>query len=148
MKTRSLLCATVGAALLLGTFALARAEDKPVPDATLTVSAKAVGAGAGYSWGDGKLHYKGKTYDVTVDGLTVATVGASMIEATGEVYDLKKLADFDGTYTAAVVGGTVGGGGGATTMKNQHGVVVTMTATTQGISLTLGASGVKFAIKK
>ena len=148
MKTRSLLSALLCGALLSGTFALAQAEEKETPDATLTISAKAVGAGAGYSWGDGKLTYKGKTYDVTVDGLTVGTVGANTIEATGKVYDLKQLSDFDGTYAAAVAGGTVGGGGGGITMKNQHGVEINMTATTRGISLTLGASGVKFAVKK
>ena len=71
-----------------------------------------------------------------------------MIEATGKVYDLKKLDDFNGTYAAAAAGATIGGGGGAVTMKNQNGVVVTMTATTRGISLTLGASGVKFTVKK
>jgi hypothetical protein len=149
MKTRSLLCALLVGAFVSGTFVLANAADKEMtPDATLTISAKALGAGAGYSWGGGKLHYKGKTYDVDVDGLTVGTVGATMIEATGKVYDLKKLEDFDGTYAAAAAGATIGGGGGATTMKNQNGVTVNMTATTRGVSLTLGASGVKFTVKK
>src|SRR5262245_9145765 len=149
MRVRSLACAAVASAFLFATFA-AVADDKPdeKPDATITISAKAVGAGAGYAWGDGTLHYKGKTYPVEVDGLTVGTVGADMIEATGEVFDLKKLTDFDGTYAAAVGGATIGGGGGGVAMKNQHGVVVHMTATTRGVSLTLGASGVKMHLKK
>src|SRR5262245_39761277 len=149
MKARTLLCAAVAGVFLSGIFALAHAEEKKMPpDATLTVTAKALGAGAGYSWGDGKLTYKGKTYPIEVDGLTVGTVGANMIEATGEVYDLKQLSDFEGTYAAGVAGGTVGGGGGIITMKNQNGVQITMTAATRGVSLTLGASGVKFSLKK
>ena len=148
MNARSLVCATVVGAFLLGTFAVVRAETKQTPDATLTLTAKAVGAGAGYSWGDGKLHYKGKTYPVTVDGLTIGTVGANEIQATGEVYDMKSVEDFVGTYAAAVAGATIGGGGGGTTMKNQNGVVISMSATTRGVSLTRGASGVKFALQK
>jgi len=148
MNARSLVCATVVGAFLLGTFAAVRAADNPKPDATITLTAKAVGAGAGYSWGDGKLHYKGKTYNITVDGLTIGTVGANEIQATGEVYDMKSVEDFVGTYAAAVAGATIGGGGGGTTMKNQNGVVISMSATTRGVSLTLGASGVKFALQK
>jgi hypothetical protein len=33
-------------------------------------------------------------------------------------------------------------------MTNQHGVEVRMTATTQGVSLTAGVSGVKLAVKQ
>ena len=144
MRIRTLACAIAGAFVLA---AFATAEDKKL-DATITISAKAVGAGAGVSWGEGKLHYNGKTYPITVDGLTVGTVGVSSIDATGEVYGLAKLSDFDGTYAAAVGGATIGGGGGGVSMKNQNGVEVDMTATTQGVSLTLGASGVKMALKK
>lgn len=146
MRIRALSCAVITGAFLLATFASARdADDKTV--ATITITAKAVGAGAGYAWGDGVLHYNGKDYPITVDGLTIGTVGANTIEATGDVYDMKSLSDFDGTYAAAVGGATVGGGGGGVAMKNQHGVGVHMTATTRGVSLTLGASGVKMALK-
>jgi len=51
--------------------------------------------------------------------------------------ELKKLADFNGNYTAAGAGATVGGGAGATIMKNQNGVVIELTSTTQGASLKL-----------
>lgn len=47
-----------------------------------------------------------------------------------------------------VGGATVGGGGGGLAMKNQNGVVVELVATTQGVSLTAGVSGVKLSIKK
>jgi hypothetical protein len=127
---------------------LAQAKKAKAPDATMSLQAKSIAVGAGYSWGSGKLKYKGKAYDLEVDGLTVGSVGATAIQATGKVYDLKKLEDFDGTYTAAVGGGTVGGGGGGLVMENQNGVKVYMTATTRGASLTAGVSGVKLNIKK
>lgn len=123
-------------------------EAKEKPDATLHLESKSVAVGVGFSWGDGTLKYKGETYKVEVDGLTVGQVGATTVNATGEVFHLKKLADFDGTYAAISGGATVGGGGGALAMKNQNGVVIQITGTSQGLNLTAGVSGVKLAIKK
>jgi len=150
MRVRSFACAAVVGAFLLGSLDLAHAAEKEAakPDATIEISAKALAAGAGYSWGGGKLKYQGKTYDVTIDGLTVGAVGMSSITASGEVYNLKKLEDLDGNYTAVAAGATIGGGGGALTMQNQNGVQITLKATTRGVSLTLGVSGVKLAVKK
>jgi hypothetical protein len=128
--------------------ALAGAKAKAKPDGTIKLSAGSVAAGIGVSWGSGTLSYEGKSYPISVSGLDVGSVGASKITASGSVYHLKSLADFDGNYTAAEAGATVGGGGGALAMKNQNGVVVKLGATTRGVKLTLGASGVKMEIKK
>jgi hypothetical protein len=64
------------------------------------------------------------------------------------VYHLTKIEDFDGNYTAVAAGATIGGGAGVLTMQNQNNVEVTLKATTRGVSLTLGVSGVKLAVKK
>ena len=151
MKTRWLLCAALVGAVAMGTLRAARAVEEspaPQPDATLRISAKALAAGAGFSWGSGLLNYKGKEYPVKLDGLTVGTVGITSIDAVGEVYDLKDVADISGTYMAAVAGSTIGGGGGKLVMKNQNGVVVHLQAVTLGVSLTMGVSGVKLALAK
>jgi len=124
----------------------ARAEDKP--DATIKLSGGSVAVGIGYSWGGGTLTYKGKTYEVEVKGLSVGDVGASQVEASGNVYHLAKLSDFDGNYTAAGVGATVAGGASAAAMKNQNGVVINLVSTTQGLKFTFAAAGVDLKIKK
>ena len=145
--------ALVGAVLvtLSGWLGAAGAEEEkpaPIPDATLRISAKQLAVGAGFSWGGGVLCYQGQEYPIKVDGLTVGTVGLTEIEANGQVFDLHKLEDFDGTYFAAVAGSTIGGGGGKLVMKNQSGVVVHVQATTIGVGLTIGVSGVKLALAK
>lgn len=121
---------------------------KEHPDATVSFEGGSVAAGIGYSWGSGTLKYKGKSYPLKVDGLSVGDVGVSKVNATGNVYHLKKLADFPGTYTAASAEAAVGGGGGATAMKNQNGVEIRAKATSQGLKLKLGVDGVKIDFSK
>ena len=120
-------------------------EEKP--DATLTLSKGQVAVGIGWSWGDGVLTFKGKNYPFKVGGLSVVDVGITKANAVGKVYHLKKLSDFNGTYTGAAAEGTVGGGAGVSTMKNQNGVVIDLQSTTQGVNFKLAGEGVKFTLK-
>jgi hypothetical protein len=126
---------------------VAVAQEKKA-DATLKLSQGNVAAGIGFSWGKGTLSYQGKTYPVKVQGLSVGEVGVKRAEAAGSVYNLKKLEDFDGNYTAAGAGATVAGGADVSAMKNQNGVVIEMKSTTQGASLKLAAEGVKLSVVK
>ena len=129
-------------------FAGLSSAQKRKPDATLKLSEGSVAIGIGWSWGKGTLSYKGKSYPVKVDGLTVGEVGVKRATAVGNVYDLKSLADFDGTYVAGGAGATIGGGAGITAMKNQNGVTIEMKSTTQGASLKLAAEGLKLSVIK
>jgi hypothetical protein len=129
--------------------ASARGDEKKTPDGTVEFSGGSVSAGIGYSWGSGTLTYKGVKYPITVSGLSAgATAGATTITASGSVYNLSKLADFDGNYTSVGTGATVGGGAGVVTMKNQNGVVIDSVSTTQGLKLSLDAAGVKIKLKQ
>ena len=114
----------------------------------VTLESKSVAIGVGVSWGDGVLEYRGKKYPFTVDGLSVVDLGVSKVTARGDVTGLKKVEDFDGNYVAAGAGGTVGGGAAAAIMKNQNGVEMKLTATTQGVKLALAAAGVSVKLKK
>ena len=132
--------------LVLSGFALAAEEKKP--DATLKLSEGQVGIGIGWSWGKGVLTYKGKDYPFKVEGLSVGDVGVTKADAVGKVYNLKKMSDFNGTYTSAAAQGTLGGGAGASAMKNQNGVVIELTSTTQGVNVKLAGEGVKLTLEK
>jgi hypothetical protein len=126
---------------------LATAQAKK-PDAKLTLTEGSVAVGIGYSWGKGTLTYQGKTYPVKVSGLSVGEVGVTRASAAGDVFNLKKLADFDGNYAAGGAEGTVGGGAGISAMKNQNGVVIELKSTTQGANLKLAAEGIKLSVEK
>jgi hypothetical protein len=122
------------------------AQDKP--SGQVRIESKSIAVGIGVSWGDGKLTYQGKDHAFSVSGLSVVDVGLSKVTATGNVYHLKKLEDFSGNYVAAAAGAAIGGGAGATAMKNQHGVVMEITGTGQGIQFTLAPKGVEVKLKK
>ena len=141
---------SVIASMLVGSFiallaGLAAAQAKK-PDATLTLTEGSVAVGIGWTWGKGTLSYQGKTYPFKVEGLSVGEVGMTRATAAGNVFNLKKLADFSGTYAAGGAEGTVGGGAGISAMKNQNGVVVELKSTTQGANLKLAGEGVKLTL--
>ena len=105
-------------------------------------------AGVGVDWASGTLTYQGKHYPVSVKGLSVGDVGVTSIEASGKVFDLKRLGDFNGNYTAVDAELTAGGGGGVAAMRNQNSVTVELVSTTQGVAIGLGGAGVDMKIKK
>jgi hypothetical protein len=143
LMTGAVVAVLVGLFLVAGT---TLAQDKP--DGTITFSGGHVSAGIGYSWGRGTLTYKGKKYPFSVDGLAVGAVGGASVSASGDVYKLKKLEDFNGNYAAGTAGATIGGGAAGTAMENDKGVVIKVVSTTQGVDFKLAASGVKIKLKK
>jgi hypothetical protein len=118
------------------------------PDATLQLRSGSVAAGVGISWGKGILTYQGKEYLVSVNGLSLGKVGITKVTASGEVYHLKSLQDFSGNYTSTNADITLAGGHSGITMKNQNGVKVVIHATSRGVDLTIGASGVDMKLKQ
>ena len=107
-----------------------------------------VALGIGYSWGKGVLDYQGQKYNFKVKGISVVDIGITKATSAGKVYNLKKLEDFNGNYTAASAEGTLAGGAGALTMKNQNGVVIDLVSTTAGVNLKLSVEGVAFTLEK
>jgi len=120
-------------------------EEKP--DAILQLSQSSLALVLGYTWGSGSLAYADKTYRVEVDGFSVLAIGFVKAEATGEVFNLKKVEDFNGTYMAASIEGTVVAGAGATTMQNQNGVVIKLFTTTEGLNVKVSPEGVRLNLK-
>lgn len=145
-KRFSAMLVALGMVAALAGLALA-AEKEERPDATLTLSEGQVAVGIGWSWGKGVLTLKGKDYPFKVGGLSVGDVGITKAEATGTVYNLKKLEDFNGTYVSAAAQATVGVGVGATAMKNNNGVVIHLHPKTKGVNLKLAGEGVKFTLQ-
>jgi hypothetical protein len=142
----TLLCATVGAALAAdGNHTEASATENP--DATVEFSGGTIAAGVGFVWGHGSLTFQGQKHDFKLSGLSIVDVGAAHLTGSGVVYNLRDLSDFNGTYTAAAAGITIAGGGSAAVLRNQHGVVIRLISTTEGLRFNLSANGVDIKLK-
>ena len=128
-------------------FSFATLASADEPSATVTIESTSVAIGVGVQWGHGTLKFQGKEYKFSVNGLSVIDLGVSSISATGKVYNLKKLSDFAGTYTAAEAGIAVGAGVGAASMRNQNGVDMNLTSTKTGIKFKLAPEGLKIELK-
>jgi hypothetical protein len=121
------------------------------PDATLRLSGGSFAAGIGFSWGSGTLTYKGKDYPVKVKGLSVGKVGITSSSASGEVFNLKHLQDFNGHYNfgaAGTRGVTLGSGRAGTIMSNQAGVIVRISTTQQGVNVNATGGGVDMQLQR
>jgi hypothetical protein len=122
-------------------------DTAPTPDANLTFSGGAVAAGVGFVWGSGQLDYRGAPHPVQVSGLSVVDVGAARITASGSVYHLKSLKDFDGVYTTFAAGAAIAGGGGVAYLRNQNGVVIKLDSTSSGLRFNLSGAGVTLKVE-
>ena len=103
------------------------------PDGTVEmheVQAAYIGSGSG---GTGVLFFRGVQYAFEVGGVGVGGIGLSTIEATGEVYNLRDLGQFPGTYGQARYGFAIGtASGGDLWMQNEAGVIMHLKAKRDG----------------
>jgi hypothetical protein len=148
MHKHRILLSLVMAGLLLFVVSAAKADEKPLyPIGEVTIEAKQVAAGVGYSWGDGILKFEGKEYKFSVKGINVAAVGFSKIDAVGDVYNLKTASDIAGKYVAVSAGLSLAKGAAGLSMRNNKGVVINLRSVQQGVQLNLGVDGFTIQIK-
>ena len=131
--------------LLFATQAVANEDEV---SGTVEISSKSVAVGVGFTWGDGTLTFQGKKYAFSAKGLSVIDVGITQLSAAGEVYNLTKPEDFNGTYMSASAGIAIGGGAQGTAMKNQNGVVLKLHSTQKGVKFTLAPEGFTLKLKE
>lgn len=136
---------TLACVFVVSTQGLA-AEEQPV--GTVQIDQVQVAFLLSGKLGSGKLHFNGKTHAFKIGGLGVGGIGISSIEAYGQVYDLKKLADFSGVYGEARTGFVLGeGNSGGLWLKNTNGVRLHLEPKRKGVALSLGADGIVITMK-
>jgi hypothetical protein len=148
MGVRKILCGVAVAAILLGVVSAVVAQPQtPYPLGEVTINAKQIAAGVGYTWGSGILKFEGKEYKFAVKGLNAGAVGLAKISAKGDVYNMKTVADFAGDYAAAQAGAAIVKGPVGLLMRNAKGVVINLKAMQTGVQLTLGATGLSIKMQ-
>ena len=118
------------------------------PDGTVDmneVQAAFIGSAGG---GTGTFYYQGGAYPFNIAGLGVGGIGASTIDANGEVYKLPSLAKFPGTYGQARYGFAIGTmSGGDLWLQNELGVIMHLKAKRTGLMLSLGGDAVVISMQ-
>jgi hypothetical protein len=142
MRRRSVRAAVLAGVLCAWLVPAGSAQDSLGPvSGTLRLESRGVAAGIGVSWGRGVLTVDGVDHPFSVSGLSVVDLGISRVTASGEVFGLRKLEDFDGTYQGVALGIAVGGGSEVVAMRNEKGVFIRMRAGQQGVRLSLATKG-------
>jgi hypothetical protein len=110
------------------------------------VQAAYIASGSG---GSGTLHFQGTDYPFTVGGAGIGGIGASTIDAHGDVYNLTDPAQFSGTYAEGRYGFAFGQkSAGDLWMKNDGGVVIHLKAERTGLMLSLGGDAVVISMNQ
>ena len=133
--------------LLLPATAMAQ-SDELKESGTVTIDQFRVSFLISGNIGGGKLLYQGKSHDFNIGGLGVGGIGASSIDATGTVYNLDKLRDFEGMYGQARTGiAVIDKSTGTLWLENTSGVYIKLEVEQEGLALTLGADAIAIDLK-
>lgn len=98
-----------------------------------------VGAGGGR----GVLTFRNRDYRFTAQGLSVGlTVGGSVNRLIGRASHMRRLSDFEGTYTVVGAGGALLGGAGGVRLRNANGVVLSLQGAKAGVEFAANVSKV------
>src|SRR5262249_39733982 len=124
LRSRTLVYLCLVSAICWALLSPATAQEPADHSGTVTVTATSAALGIGWSWGKGTLTLlNGKQYHFKVSGLDVVAVGFKQATGVGNVYHLRNIKDFEGTYVAATAAGTVAGGRwGSSKPEGQGGV--------------------------
>ncbi len=99
--------------------------------------------------GTGTLFFRGRSYPFSVGRIGIGGIGASTMEAEGDVYQLSDVAQFPGAYAQGRYGFVVGNrSGGDLWLQNENGVVMHLRAKRTGLMLTLGGDAVVITMKR
>ena len=124
-------------------FALAGTSLAQIPSGTVTIDEYELAYIFNGTMGGGTLNFQGNSYNFKIGGLGIGGIGASHISDSGEVYNLKDVQGFPGTYAQASMGySATNQGEGHLWLQNQNGVQLHLITSQQGLGLTAGADGI------
>jgi hypothetical protein len=125
-----------------------RAADKELrPSGTIMIDQTQVAFLVSGASGGGELKFKGRVYPFKIGGLGIGGIGVSEIHATGTVYNLDRIEDFEGAYGEARTGFALGDQGLGKFWLQKGDVLIKLQSSREGIALSLGADAVKITLK-
>ena len=115
---------------------------------TLRISFLKAGWVIGGNVGSGTLTFRGRTYPLSVGGMSYGfTFGGSQTNLRGVVSNIFHPSDIEGVYGAAGAGATVIRGPQAIVLTNQKGAVLHLSGTQTGLMVNLDVSGMALTLR-
>ena len=143
-----------GAVVSAGVAQKPPAARKPAGAVTFAGTIAAPPEAAGVTWGKGTLILSdGRQHAFEVTGLGVRSTREAIltVQAVGEVFNLKQLSEFTGTYKVTDRQYTVGRRADDISLANEHGVVMVLAvkapATTPDVTLTPSPTGLTVTLE-
>ena len=115
-----------------------------------TISIRIFKAGfvVGGSGGSGVLHFQGRSYPLSIGGLSYGfTFGASETRFHGTVSNIHRPSDINGVYGQAGVGAAAVRGAQAVVLTNQRGAVLSLTGEQAGLIVSADLSGLALSLR-
>jgi hypothetical protein len=147
MKTKftNSVLASITFLLIAGCASMTKAPSTP-PSATVTIREWSAAYYASAARGKGTLNYNGQRHHFSISGLGAGGMGGQKISATGTVYNLNKLSDFNGTYHGISRGLTLIEGKMHAKLTNGNGVTMYLAGETEGLASSLGAQAFEVSL--
>jgi hypothetical protein len=138
------LCAVIIVSAIVLTGALSRSY---ADTGSVRIKITKVGFIVGVGGGSGTLNFKGKSYRLSIGGVSAGTIGAAGADLVGTASNLRTAADIAGTYSAVSAGVAVAGGAKAATLQNANGVVLQLQGKQVGFEASLSLGGMTISLQ-
>jgi hypothetical protein len=143
MSSHRTIIAALVAILASGVAPPARADS-----GTVRISFIKAGVIIGGAVGRGTFTFQGRTYRLTVGGLSYGfTFGGSQTFLHGRVTNISRPSDIEGVYGAAGAGATVIRGPQAIVLTNQKGAILELSGNQTGLMVNLDLSGMALSLR-
>jgi hypothetical protein len=114
---------------------------------TVRISGGSAGFIIGVGGGQGTLRFRGRTYPLSVGGMSIGTLGVAQSDLVGRAYHLRRPSDIAGTYTTIGAGVAVAGGARVARLQNANGVVLELRGQQAGLQISAGLGGLTLAMR-
>jgi hypothetical protein len=116
---------------------------------TVRISFIKAGWVIGGSVGSGTLMFQGRTYRLSVGGLSYGfTFGGSQTNLVGRVSNIYRPSDIEGVYGAGSAGAAVIRGAQAIVLTNQKGALLELSGSQRGLIVNLDLSGLALTLRR
>lgn len=138
----------IGVLLLAAAMTATALSPAAVADsASIRIVVSKAGFIVGVGGGSGTLYFHGRSYPLTISGISVGTIGVAKAELVGNVRNIRSAEDIAGTYSAITASIAVAGGGKVATLQNGKGVLLELRGKQVGFELSAALSGMQISLR-